>query len=822
MGNRNRRQKRRALVVTALAGAVAPIAPPAVGAALPTVTFDLRVHDTGGKEATVSHVGDSVLLDLYAFASGLDLDLTNDRVTSASGAIRSSTGGLLGDLLGLPAVAPFNMSGANVGTQRDVDGDGDMDVSGVGTSSVGYYAFRTDPLAAFVQPPGGSWVGQTRFTVTSVTDAATEINWFNRTVLTSLISILDGAPMNYQPTKVTVGSAAPVVIRGVPSDVQYLSGVIDTHVTATGTVQPTPGSTVILTRGADVTAGANLDLRDSGAGGGFGAHELRVNDLTSGNAGGTLIVGALSVATTDAGRFVQSAGSTGTNTVVIGAGGNTAAADASMEINGGSFSTNNLTVGGSSPGRFVQTNGVATPLLVRVGTSPGAAGSVAQSRRRHVHRVAGPARRHQRRRRHLPPGRRDQHLRAAGPHRRRRTRAVRNVRRAAHRSGVLPRQQRVGRRRGVRRAADRARRLPRLRGHAPHALHRLGHAARRHLHPDRRDAGVQHDRRRRGGFGTYIFEGGTTSNIRCNVYNSGDPANGAARLEIRSGTFKPSALKLGLQSAFGETGVGTAVQSGGVNAVSALDIFPGSTYTLTGGTMDIGGGVIYGTLDLSHTATTVNTWGWLTFYDPASLRNAQQASFIAGPKSLLRFPAGFDPLTQIGHIEGLVQVAGQPLTIPPSNALGGNGTIEGNVTNNGTVAPGNSPGAIAIEGNYTQAGDAALAMEIAGPAADQFDVLSVTGQASLDGFLNVALLDGYVPPAGSSFTILTAAAVTGAFDNVVNGHVAFAGGQFDVTYAATSVTLSNFSSVPEPGCAGLLMAAAFAAASPRRRRTIVP
>ena len=95
----------------------------------------------------------------------------------------------------------------------------------------------------------------------------------------------------------------------------------------------------------------------------------------------------------------------------------------------------------------------------------------------------------------------------------------------------------------------------------------------------------------------------------------------------------------------------------------------------------------------------------------------------------MSFAAGFDPLSAIGTIQtqGLVHVAGHPLEIPPNKSIGGSGTIEGDVTNNGTVAPGNSPGALEIAGAYTQAADAALDMEIAGTAADQFDTLSRRG-----------------------------------------------------------------------------------------------
>jgi len=67
-----------------------------------------------------------------------------------------------------------------------------------------------------------------------------------------------------------------------------------------------------------------------------------------------------------------------------------------------------------------------------------------------------------------------------------------------------------------------------------------------------------------------------------------------------------------------------------------------------------------------------------------------------------------------------------------SGVLAGSGTVGGSVENTtGTVAPGNSPGVLTIEGNYTQGSAATLAIEIAGTAAgtghDQLDVNGASG-----------------------------------------------------------------------------------------------
>jgi hypothetical protein len=98
----------------------------------------------------------------------------------------------------------------------------------------------------------------------------------------------------------------------------------------------------------------------------------------------------------------------------------------------------------------------------------------------------------------------------------------------------------------------------------------------------------------------------------------------------------------------------------------------------------------------------------------------------------------------------------------------GNGTIELPVVNiSATVAPGESIGTLTIENNnYTQQSDGTVAIEIA--ASDEFDLLAITGNATLDGTLVVSLLEDFIPEAGSAFQILTATGgIAGSFSSVL-------------------------------------------------------
>ena len=98
--------------------------------------------------------------------------------------------------------------------------------------------------------------------------------------------------------------------------------------------------------------------------------------------------------------------------------------------------------------------------------------------------------------------------------------------------------------------------------------------------------------------------------------------------------------------------------------------------------------------------------------------------------------------------------------------LAGSGTITGDVTNAAEIDVGGvgAIGQLAVVGNYTQTAPGILNLEIGGYGAGTgFDQLTISGQAALDGTLNVSLLDGFVPASGDAFALLTFASATGTF-----------------------------------------------------------
>jgi len=136
--------------------------------------------------------------------------------------------------------------------------------------------------------------------------------------------------------------------------------------------------------------------------------------------------------------------------------------------------------------------------------------------------------------------------------------------------------------------------------------------------------------------------------------------------------------------------------------------------------------------------------------------------------------------------------AAASVRIAKGTLLGNGGTIAAHVSSSGTVIPAASlttTGKLAITGAYTQTAAGALDANIAGASSGQFNVLNVTGTATIGGTLNIGLLDKFVPAVGDAFEILTARKVTGTFATV-NGTKINDSEHFTVTYNPDNVTLS--------------------------------
>ncbi|HEV3080665.1 MAG TPA: hypothetical protein VGY66_12835, partial [Gemmataceae bacterium] len=145
---------------------------------------------------------------------------------------------------------------------------------------------------------------------------------------------------------------------------------------------------------------------------------------------------------------------------------------------------------------------------------------------------------------------------------------------------------------------------------------------------------------------------------------------------------------------------------------------------------------------------------------------------------------------------GLTVVDGTITSSSPGGAFNiqggtvwGKGTIADNVSNAGTLIPGEFPGILTITGNYTQTSAGVLEIDIRGTTAGtQYDQLNVSGTATLAGTLNAVLTNGFTPVRGSTIAnVVTFASRSGDFTtkNLNQGN----GNSFLTGYSGTGLNL---------------------------------
>jgi autotransporter-associated beta strand protein len=173
---------------------------------------------------------------------------------------------------------------------------------------------------------------------------------------------------------------------------------------------------------------------------------------------------------------------------------------------------------------------------------------------------------------------------------------------------------------------------------------------------------------------------------------------------------------------------------------------------------------------------------------------------------------------------GVLQVDGSITSntfVNHGGILAGIGTINANLTNNGSVSPGSAgtPGMLTVVGNYTQAQYATLMIQIAGASAGQFSVLDVLGTANLSGRLDPVLLNGFIPTVGESFTFLNYGVVNGTL-SIFTRNIDDEPLHWNVTYFPTFATLTVAAGnvpVPDQGSTFLLLMLGLLGLVPYRR-----
>jgi len=236
-------------------------------------------------------------------------------------------------------------------------------------------------------------------------------------------------------------------------------------------------------------------------------------------------------------------------------------------------------------------------------------------------------------------------------------------------------------------------------------------------------------------------------------------------------------------------GTATVTRAGSIWTIDGdLPVGERGSGTLTiesGGSVSSTGGFIGKSSGSDGTATVTGAGSNWTMTGPLSIGGSAQTGINGGTGTLTVGPDGSVSVDQdiVLFNQGLLQLEGGALGAGEISFQGGgqfqwtSGTLHVGLYNDslvnpgGVLAPGRSAGSTTIMGNYTQQTGGKLEIEIGGllPGITH-DLVDVTGSALLGGELQLAILNGFVPALGSTFTVLKAAGgIVGVFANVANG-----------------------------------------------------
>jgi outer membrane autotransporter protein len=288
----------------------------------------------------------------------------------------------------------------------------------------------------------------------------------------------------------------------------------------------------------------------------------------------------------------------------------------------------------------------------------------------------------------------------------------------------------------------------------------------------------------KSGLGTLILSGTNTytglTSVIAGILNI---QNGSALGATTSGTTISSGATLQLQGgisvgneALTISGTGAAGQNGALVNVSGTNNYGGLLTLLGDSTISSDAG----TLNLTNTGTITGAGFGLTL---AGAGDGTISSIIGtGTGTLTKNGGGTWTLSGSNTYTGATTVNGGSLIVDGSinsaltlvNAgglLGGNGTLNGDLTNVGIVSPGHSPGTLTVNGNYMQnlnGKNGTLQIEIAGLAPTAHDLLAINGAADLSGTLQIIRLNNFKFPVAQGDQIITFLTANGGVNGTFN------------------------------------------------------
>ena len=195
------------------------------------------------------------------------------------------------------------------------------------------------------------------------------------------------------------------------------------------------------------------------------------------------------------------------------------------------------------------------------------------------------------------------------------------------------------------------------------------------------------------------------------------------------------------------------------------------------------------------------------FTSPSSVDFANAGAVTVGPSSTFTTGGSRNYVQSAGstQLNGTLTAGGGSANFNGGVLFGDQGTVgavNGNVTMAGTIAPAatingsNVPltsGQLNINGNYTQTSAGIFNLGLGGLSAGSgFGFLNVSGNASINGTLNVNLLNTFFPAVGNTFTFLSTGGTVGGTFAFTNGLNIGNGEILKVSYGSNFVEIGTF------------------------------
>ena len=315
-----------------------------------------------------------------------------------------------------------------------------------------------------------------------------------------------------------------------------------------------------------------------------------------------------------------------------------------------------------------------------------------------------------------------------------------------------------------------------------------------------------HRREQPGHHNAYFRQRSFRSSAGAPFTNAGtfDIQNGSGTVISGAGAFSNTGIlkkdtnagDVTLASSFTNTGTVNLID--GILRPSSATQVSGST--LTGGSWLVSGGsdlVLNGdaainTIGSTASVTVSGSGSRFANINQNNLTTDNGTFIVTGGNAFSAASSAFSDSGTLTVGSGSNFTASGGLTIQSGALLDGSGTITVNsstVTNSGTVNPGTVGGAgtLTITGNYRQMGSGTITLDIGGTTAGTYDLLAVSGNASLAGTLNADTINGFSPSTGNSFSLLTYGSHSGTF-STLNYNLGSNG--FLPAYGSTSFTLA--------------------------------